>query len=173
MGSRSTRWLAYLPLAVAIAEILLFVAVGQWLGFGWAILLYLATSALGVMIISREGSRSWAAMKELATTGRMPAPAPGDPGSRILGGLLLTMPGLLSDVAGLVLLLPPVQAAMARRRSHLGGPRRSGGFGGRSDVVEGEVLDHPADPTQPGQGEQDPDTSDPGTKGPRGRELEE
>lgn len=75
---------------------------------------------LGAVVIKRAGRR---AFKNLASTfqqvqqGQQPTPQqPGQGnGLTMLAGLLLMLPGLISDVAGLILLLPPVRAWIGRR----------------------------------------------------------
>ncbi|MFD7891486.1 FxsA family protein, partial [Streptomyces albidoflavus] len=67
----------------------------------------------------------------------------------LIAGLLLILPGLVSDVFGLVLLLPPVRTALARRaerslerRMAAGGPRPLGGAvqPARGRAPPGEVV---------------------------------
>ncbi|MFB7467028.1 FxsA family membrane protein [Streptomyces sp. NPDC056224] len=113
----------FLPLAVAawlILEIWLLSLVAGAAG-GLAVAALLAGGMiLGVVVIKRAGRR---AFKNLADTfqqaqqGRQPtAQQPGQGnGLTMLAGLLLIMPGLLSDVAGLLCLLPPVRAWIGRR----------------------------------------------------------
>jgi len=182
MSPNRSRWLSYLPAVLAVVEIVVFVLVGQWVGFGWAVLGYLATSVIGVAVLQREGSRAWAALRTAATSGRVPEQSAGDSGARVLGGVLLTLPGLVTDVAGILLFLPPVQHAVARRA-----PRPSFGPGaetpwgqapgGTADhrqnpaaagdsVVEGEVVENEAGSDEQGQSDEGP-----GTGRSRGREL--
>lgn len=187
MSPERPRWLSYLPFGLAVVEIVLFVAVGQWIGFGWAVLGYLATSVLGVAVLQREGSRAWAALRSAATSGRMPEPTAGDRRARLLGGVLLTVPGLLTDVSGLLLFLPPVQHAVARRApqprifgpggsaaqwgpggTQRGGPDRSASG---DSVVEGEVIQPEGGADSHEGGTQEQDENDPGANRPKGREL--
>lgn len=121
----------FLPLAVAawlILEIWLLSLVSQAAG-GFAVSALLAGGlVLGVVVIKRAGRRAFKNLTdtfqqaaEQAQQGVAPTPRkPGQNQSRgnglmMLAGLLLVMPGLLSDVAGLFLLLPPVRAWIGRR----------------------------------------------------------
>ncbi len=145
--------------ALAILEIVGFVLVAHWIGVGWTILLVLATSLLGSWLLRREGLRAWRAFRAVAESGRPPG-AEVSRGLLGLGGaLLLAVPGFLTDLVGLALLLPPVRAAAGmgvqravQRRvpsavaGDLFGPRRVKVHPGAttttgSDVVEGEVID--------------------------------
>lgn len=84
------------------------------------LLLLVAGVILGSVVIRRAGRR---ALRRLTETlrqqqgGAGPAVRPAGEGGGlvILGGLLLVVPGLISDVAGLLLLVPPVQKAVSRR----------------------------------------------------------
>ncbi|GAB1640483.1 FxsA family protein [Krasilnikovia sp. MM14-A1259] len=166
------RGWALLPVAMlllAVAEIVVFVAVAHALGAGWAVVLLAAASAAGVVLLRREGVRGW---RVLRTAG-----ADGPAGAQmshaligVLGALLLAVPGFLTAVAGLVLILPPgrglarraVRHATERRVSSamagdLFGPRRvrvrrgqpttaqaepaAGGEAVDGGVVEGEVVE--------------------------------
>jgi UPF0716 protein FxsA len=90
----------------ALAEVVLFVLVAAWIGLGWTILIALATSALGWVLVARQGVRALADLRERARTGQGAGRALGDAGLVGLGGLLMVLPGFLGDVLGLLCLLP-------------------------------------------------------------------
>lgn len=103
-------------LAVYLAvEITVLVLVGQAVGF-WGLLGVLVLSAVvGAWALRHEGRRSLVELGRAARSGR-PAEAEVADGMYIaLAGVLLVVPGLLSTVAALVLLVPPVRRALARR----------------------------------------------------------
>ncbi|MEU7313842.1 FxsA family membrane protein [Streptomyces sp. NPDC007083] len=111
-----------LPPAVAlwaVLEIWLLTLLGQAAG-GFTVFLVLAGGfVLGAVVIKRAGRRAWRNLaetvqraQEQARTGAEPsredaAESRGGNGTTMLGGLLLMIPGLLSDAAGLLLILPP------------------------------------------------------------------
>ncbi|MEV7729495.1 FxsA family membrane protein [Streptomyces sp. NPDC101733] len=118
----------FVPLAVAawlILEIWLLGLVAKTAGGPTVALLLVGGLVLGAVLIKRAGRR---AFKNLTTTfqqaqaqamaGEVPTAQPqkgtGN-GTTMLAGLLLMLPGLLSDAAGLLLLLPPVRTFAARR----------------------------------------------------------
>lgn len=112
-----------LPLLVLITmgaiEIFVFVQVGEWIGYGAAILLLIAIALLGVWLVKREGLATWRRAQAQLRAGEIPAGEAVD-GALIAGaGLLLIVPGFVTDVIGLLLLLPPARWP-ARRwvRSH-------------------------------------------------------
>lgn len=171
---RRSRARTFLPLAVAawlILEIWLLSLVAGAAGGLTVAALLAGGIVLGVVVIKRAGRR---AFKNLTNTfqqaqqGQQPAPQQpgGGNGLTMLAGLLLILPGLLSDVAGLVLLLPPVRAWAGRRltgslqRQMAAAP--AGSFGDAfqqarihhpdGKVVQGEVIreDGPQQPQRPG-----------------------
>lgn len=101
-----------MPLALlltAIVEIAVFVLLGRWIGFGWTILLVLAVSALGLMLLRREGMRAWRRFRAAAEGGRPPGPEVTDGLIGLLAGALLAVPGLVTGAAGLLLTVPPTR----------------------------------------------------------------
>jgi UPF0716 protein FxsA len=123
MNSRDTeddmqrRSIALLPLglaALAVAEVALFVTVAHALGAGWALLLLAAFSITGMALLRREGIRGWRAFRAAAEAGRPPGAEVSNSLAGLGGALLLAIPGFLTGVAGLVLILPPGRIAARR-----------------------------------------------------------
>jgi UPF0716 protein FxsA len=86
-------------------------------------LLLVAGFVLGSVVIKRAGRRAFRNLTETLQqqqAGAAPAARPNSEGNGLmmLGGLLLMIPGLISDAAGLLLLLPPVQKAVSRYAEH-------------------------------------------------------
>ncbi|MFI8357811.1 FxsA family membrane protein [Streptomyces cyaneofuscatus] len=187
---RRSRARRFLPLALAawlVLEIWLLTVVASAAGGLTVLLLLVAGAVLGTVVIKRAGRR---AFKNLTETLQQ---MPGQPGATeapqvtggkasqgngllMLGGLLLLIPGLISDAAGLLLLIPPVRTAISRRAERsLERRMRAASPGSLSDafqqarmhrpdgkVVQGEVIRE--DGTQPPSGPSGPD-DDP--RGPR------
>ncbi|MEV6172277.1 FxsA family membrane protein [Streptomyces sp. NPDC051954] len=120
---RRSRLRTFLPLGVAawlVLEIwLLTVVAGASSGFT-VFLLLLAGFVLGAVVIKRAGRRAFRNLSETLQQqqGGVPPAAPSGNsegnGLMMLGGLLLMIPGLVSDAVGLLLLIPPVQKAISR-----------------------------------------------------------
>jgi UPF0716 protein FxsA len=91
---------------LVLAELVVYVLVAQWIGVGWTILATLATSALGWALLARQGTRALADLRERARTRRSPGAELGNAGLVAAGGLLMVLPGFLSDLIGLLCLLP-------------------------------------------------------------------
>jgi UPF0716 protein FxsA len=101
-------------LLLAVAEIAVFVAVVHAIGAGWTLLLLVATTVLGLMLLRREGIRGWRAFRAAAQAGRPPGRQVSNSLVGLFGALLLAVPGLISSVVGLLLVLPPIRG-LARR----------------------------------------------------------
>jgi UPF0716 protein FxsA len=158
-------WIAIGLLLAGAAEIALLVLVARFIGVPLTIVLVLATSLLGGWLLRREGIRAWRALRKASLEGRPPGSEVSDGLLGLLGGVLLLVPGFLTDLVGLALLLPPVRrgARVGVRRAaerrvpsavagDLFGPRRVRVRRGppRSDdtpptddatPIEGEILD--------------------------------
>jgi UPF0716 protein FxsA len=148
-----------LGLAV-LAELVVFVIVAAWIGVGWTVLAALATSALGVLLLGRQGTRALTDLRARARTRRGAGTELGNAGLVALGGLLMVLPGFLGDVVGLLCLLPGTRGLvrralggviLSRLPAAMRGPvhvrsTRTPGLGeqpapyGEPLVIEGEVL---------------------------------
>ncbi|MHA6804753.1 FxsA family protein [Salinifilum ghardaiensis] len=99
----------------AAAEIAVLVLVAQAIGALPTLGLLLAGALLGTWLVKREGRRMLAQFREAATA-RRPADREVSDGVLIAGGgLLFLVPGFLSDLAGLVCVLPPTRSLLRRR----------------------------------------------------------
>ncbi|MFE9774133.1 FxsA family membrane protein [Streptomyces sp. NPDC005931] len=159
---RRSRLRTVLPLGVAawlVLEIwLLTVVAGASSGLV-VLLLLVAGMVLGSVVIKRAGRRAFDNLTRTLQQqqGGMPSEArPNSEGNGLtmLGGLLLIIPGLVSDALGLLLLVPPVQRAVSRRAERTFDRRlREAAQGGLGDalrqarihrpdgrVVQGEVV---------------------------------
>lgn len=101
--------LALLFVLVPLAELFLLLQVGEWIGLWWTLGLVVATGVAGAALARIEGLRTlWAFRGELAR-GKLPSQSIQDGLAVLVGGALLLTPGLLTDVFGFSLLLPPTR----------------------------------------------------------------
>ncbi len=113
--------LAFLFLIVPLLEIALLIQVGQTIGVGPTILLLIAMSIAGAILAKREGLAVWTRFRAALNRGEVPSKEIVDGVLVLFGAALLLTPGFLTDVLGLVLLLPPSRAAVRRVMMRGGG----------------------------------------------------
>lgn len=134
--SRAARLLPLGVAAWALLEIWLLILIGETAGALAVFGLLVGGLLLGVFVIKRAGRRAWRRLAEsvqeaqqAAQTGKAtPQSAERSGGGNaltMLGGLLLAVPGLVSDVAALLCLFPPT-AGLMRRSTQRYLERRSG-----------------------------------------------
>lgn len=140
-------------LVLPLLEILGIIGVSRLIG-GWATFgLLLLVGLLGAYIVKREGLRSWRTVSAASRSGQVPGGGLADSALILVGGLLLLVPGFITDLIGLTLLLP-VTRPLARAALGQLIVRRVGvpvmAFGSESS---GRAWDGPGRSTdQPGAG---------------------
>jgi UPF0716 protein FxsA len=139
-------------IAVPAVEVFAFIEVGLAIGWLLAVLLLLGTSVLGAQLLRLQGRAAIARVALAVSERRAPTRAVIDGVLGFLGGVLLVIPGFVTDALGVALLLPPVRALMRRWLSrHYGGRMMrfvatsgrfaSGGRGRRPGDVESTVVE--------------------------------
>lgn len=99
---------------VPLVELYVILKVGDAIGVVWTILLLAADSVLGSLLLRSQGRAVWRRFNEALTAGRMPHREVVDGVLVIFGGALLITPGFVTDVVGLILLVPPTRAVVRR-----------------------------------------------------------
>lgn len=90
----------------SLAELALLIVIGQKLGVFSTLLLIVATSIFGIYVAKNKGMHSVRKVKDSLAHGEAPGPAVIDAMLNLSGGLLLALPGFLTDILGLLLLMP-------------------------------------------------------------------
>jgi UPF0716 protein FxsA len=149
--------LLLLFIVVPIAELAVIIQVGGAIGVWWTIALLIADSVLGSMLMRSQGRAAWRRFNAVTSEGRIPAREVLDGVLVIFGGALLLTPGFISDIFGLLLLLPPTRAVirtvLVRRLAHrmvasvTGSPHRRPQPAGYD--VEGHAIDLDRDRIEP------------------------
>jgi UPF0716 protein FxsA len=102
--------LVILFIAVPLVELYVIIQVGQWIGAGPTIALLLLDSILGAALLRHQGRAAWRRFNLALSEGRVPHRETFDGAMVIFGGALLLTPGFITDVFGLLLLIPPTRA---------------------------------------------------------------
>jgi UPF0716 protein FxsA len=101
-------------LALPLAEVAAFVAVGLEIGWALAVGLLLGSSLVGAFLVRAEGRAALGRVALATSEGRPPGPAAVDAALGLLGAVLLMLPGFISAAAGVALLLPPTRRVVRR-----------------------------------------------------------
>jgi UPF0716 protein FxsA len=127
-----------------VVEIVALVALGSAIGLGWTFLVLLAGALLGMWLARREGVRAAQAIAEAVTQRRLAHAEVTDGMLVAAGGVLLFVPGLVTDVAGILLLLPPVRHMVRNRLVRVAEERlpelRTARIRTGATIVDGEVA---------------------------------
>jgi UPF0716 protein FxsA len=107
-------FLIVLFIVVPIAELAVLIQIGQLIGIWWTIALLVADAVLGSLLARSQGRITWRRFNEAVAGGRVPAREVMDGALVLFGGALLLTPGFISDILGIVLLLPPSRALVRR-----------------------------------------------------------
>jgi UPF0716 protein FxsA len=160
------RWLLVVAafIVVPLAELWAILAVGDAIGVVATILILLADSVLGALLLRAQGRGAWRRFVDALRTGRVPSRELADGLLILVGGALLLTPGFLTDAVGLMLLVPPTRAlgrralerAIARRLTAgvagaaPGSDGRRPGEGRRFYDVEGTATEYGGGPAPSG-----------------------
>src|SRR5919206_1806899 len=106
--------LVLLFVVVPIVELFVIIQVGEAIGVLPTIALLVADSVLGSMLMRSQGRAAWRRFNAAVAEGRVPHREVLDGVLVIFGGALLLTPGFITDVFGVLFLLPPTRA-LARR----------------------------------------------------------
>lgn len=99
---------------VPIAEIYVIIKVGEAIGPWLTVLVLVADSVIGSLLLRSQGRRVWARFRETLQRGELPHREVVDGVLVIFGGAFLITPGFITDIIGALLLLPPSRAVFRR-----------------------------------------------------------
>ncbi len=158
-----------LLLLFPVLELFVLVKVGMSIGFLPTFLLVVAGSMLGVFVVRIAGVATALSARQSLARGELPAQQMLDGLMMTIGGGLLVLPGFISDVLGLLFLMPfsrrlivgkvrnRAEAQAARQRAfaenmhaaNSAGPMHPGAArpeARRPEVIEGEVIEGEFEP---------------------------
>jgi UPF0716 protein FxsA len=154
-----TLLLLLLLLALPVAELAVLVQVSRAIGVLDAVALLLVTSLVGVWVTRRTGRGALTRMRRTQEAGKLPSREMTDGAIGLAAGVLLVLPGFITDGLGVALFLPPVRVGLRtlvlhrfRRHGQLivwNGPawRHDGRDTARDEVWD---VDSWEEPTEPG-----------------------
>ena len=110
--------LFFLFILLPLAELYVIIQVGQAIGIVPTLILLLVDGVLGAALARSQGRAAWLRFNQAMAAGRVPGREVIDGAMIVFGGALLLSPGFITDIFGIVLLLPPTRAiirAMLKR----------------------------------------------------------
>lgn len=147
--------LALLFVLIPLVELALLFEIAAQTGAAFTLGLVIVTGVLGAWLARREGTACLRRVRAELARGQMPADSLVEGLMILLAGAVLLTPGVLTDILGFALLIPPIRRRIKRRlidrfRTRLVVsvfPRREEGRAGSSDVFD--VEHHPGEPPEP------------------------
>lgn len=99
-------------LLYVIVEVAALVAVGSAIGVLWTVLLLIAGSAVGLVLVRSQGRRVMDGLRSASRGERSPGGAVADGVLFAIGSVAMFVPGLVTTVFGILLLMPPTRWAL-------------------------------------------------------------
>jgi UPF0716 protein FxsA len=106
--------LLVLFVVVPLVELWLLIQVGQAIGVLPTLAILLVDAILGTWLFRSQGRKTWQAFRLALVERRLPAAEVADGVLVVVGGAFLLTPGFLTDVIGVLCLLPPTRAVLRR-----------------------------------------------------------
>jgi UPF0716 protein FxsA len=100
---------------VPLVEVVILIRIAEYLSWSATLALVVLTGALGAWLARREGIRVLGRIQADLAAGTPPTGAMVDGALIVVAGLVLVTPGVLTDLCGFALLIPPIRARVKRR----------------------------------------------------------
>jgi UPF0716 protein FxsA len=110
--------LSYLFLVLVvlpIVEIVILVRIGQITAWWVPVAIVIATGVAGSALVRWQGWKVFERIRDNMRDGRVPADSLIDGFLVLMAGILFVMPGVVTDLAGIALLIPPLRGRIKRR----------------------------------------------------------
>jgi UPF0716 protein FxsA len=112
------KWLLIVLLALPLAELAALIAVIVAIGLFWAVAMQAASSLVGVMVLRHAGGTHISRVRTAMNQARVTAlQAEGAGSLTLLAGILMLVPGFITDLAGLILLIGTTLRGAPPRRA--------------------------------------------------------
>lgn len=142
---------AFLPIIWLLAELFVAIKVAEAIGVLAMILLLLVSWPLGAWALRSQGRAAWRRLRTAVAAGHAPGREVLDGVLILIGGLLLIVPGFISDVVAICALAPPTRALLRGRLArHLHG-RFAIGATGSGPAARPSDVDSTATDVDPSQ----------------------
>jgi len=99
---------------IPLAELALLLWIAQHTGWVFTLWLVIITGLLGAWLARQEGLRCWLEVQRQLARGELPAEPLLDGLMILVAGAMLITPGVMTDLAGFALLVPPIRKLVRR-----------------------------------------------------------
>lgn len=106
--------LLFLLIVMPLVELWLLLRVGAHIGAGNTFLLVIITGVIGASLARQQGLKAWHDAQKQSAQGQIPGAALADGVMILIAGCLLMTPGIISDVIGFLLLVPPFRSIVRK-----------------------------------------------------------
>ena len=100
---------------LAIAELAVLVALENRIGLGWTLGLIVVTGVIGARLAFSQGRSVWGAFRYRLAAGQVPGAELAHGAMVLVGAAFLLTPGVITDVAGFLLMVPRVREVLRVR----------------------------------------------------------
>lgn len=100
---------------IPVLEIYLLIKIGHYLGAFDTVVVVIVTALLGASLARHEGIRTMVRVRESVNRGELPAEEMLDAVLIFIAGMVLLTPGFITDLAGIVILIPNARSWLKRR----------------------------------------------------------
>ena len=109
------RLLFLLFILFPILEMVVLIKVGGVIGAWNTVGLVILSALAGIEVVRRQGFRNALKLREKMAAGELPAVEVVESLAIMLGGVLMIIPGFITDILGIFLLIPPVRQLLINR----------------------------------------------------------
>lgn len=134
-------FLLLVVVVLPLIEIALFIVIGGILTLWPTLALVVAGGFAGYRLIRSAGVRTMAEVEGAVRAGIDPGRPVAAGLVRLMAGILLFIPGFLTDALGILLLIPPVRQAFVRALGPRGGPNGFRRDATGAVIIEGDFTD--------------------------------
>jgi len=120
-------------IGIPFIEMMILIKLGEIFGFWTTLWIVILTGILGATLARLEGMRAWINLQNALNQGEMPGEHMIDALLILVAGIVLITPGLLTDLAGFLILIPWTRTLFKRwLRKKFDEMRRRAEEGGRA-----------------------------------------
>ncbi|PKG24998.1 FxsA family protein [Niallia nealsonii] len=108
------RYFLIVLLCAPVVEIAVFLLAGKVFGIAETLIFIIGTGLIGGYLLKKQGFKAYKNVQEKLHSGQLPGETILDGLCVLAGGVLLVLPGFLSDIAGAFILFPPTKKLVKR-----------------------------------------------------------